>query len=296
MKCFGCGEEGHTVEASPRQGDLNPAGPGGAVGAGVSPPAPSPGALGRRGSAAWQSAPPAGEPPAAAPIVVSERPAAAPRAAPRGAAAVEDATHRVSSVNAEGVCVNDVSESGNEVLGGTEESVVVGGKEKEASVNAGGEQVGLVGIREGGQAVDIGKVQTEEVIDEVEVDGREEKEATEVVKTVGLLSAKRRRKVKNASSEANSSKVCAEDRQADKGASTDESGSDEYVSDGSEVLGLTSSQQRTQYTADRISVFLKQTKNQHKVKIEDFFPNLICFAPLPGSTLARKRPHRPRSF
>ena len=105
MKCFGCGEEGHTVEASPRQGDLNPAGPGGAVGAGVSPPAPSPGALGRRGSAAWQSAPPAGEPPTAAPIVVSERPAAAPRAAPRGAAAVEDATHRVSSVNTQGVCV-----------------------------------------------------------------------------------------------------------------------------------------------------------------------------------------------
>jgi hypothetical protein len=115
MKCFGCGEEGHTVKACPRQGDPNPAGPGGAVGAGASPPAPSPGALGRRGSAAWQSALPAGEPPTAAPIVVSERPAAAPRAAPRGAAAVEDATHRVSSVNAEGVCVNDVSESGNEV-------------------------------------------------------------------------------------------------------------------------------------------------------------------------------------
>ena len=125
--------------------------------------------------------------------------------------------------------------------------------------------------------MDIGKVQTEEVIDEVEVDGREEEEATEVVKTVGLLSAKRRRKVKNASSEAKNSKICAEDRQADKGASTDESGSDEYVSDGSEVLGLTSSQQRTQYTADRISVFLKQTKNQHKVKMKDFFPNLLLF-------------------
>ena len=113
--------------------------------------------------------------------------------------------------------------------------------------------------------MDIGKVQTEEVIDEVEVDGREEEEATEVVKTV--LTAKRRRKVKNASSEAKNSKICAEDRQADKGASTDESGSDEYVSDGSEVLGLTSSQQRTQYTADKISCFLKQTKNQHRVKI-----------------------------
>ena len=152
---------------------------------------------------------------------------------------------------------------------------MVGGKEKEASVNAGGEQVGLVGISEGGQAVDIGKVQTEEVIEEVEVDGMEEEEAAEVVKTV--LTAKRRRKVKNASSEAKNSKICAEDRQADKGASTDESGSDEYVSDGSEVLGLTSSQQRTQYTADRISVFLKQTKNQHKVKMKDFFPNLLLF-------------------
>ena len=97
------------MKACPRQGDPNPAGPGGAVGAGASPPAPSPGALGRRGSAAWQSALPAGEPPTAAPIVVSERPAAAPRAAPRGAAAVEDATHRVSSVNAQGVCVKDVS-------------------------------------------------------------------------------------------------------------------------------------------------------------------------------------------
>ena len=124
-------------------------------------------------------------------------------------------------------------ESENEVLGETEESVVVGRKEKEASINSGVEQVGLVEISEGGQAGDTGEMQTEEVIeedinneieqgvrwgDQVEVDGMEEEEAAEVNKTI--LTAKRRRKAKTTSSEAKNSKVCAEDRQTEKGVSS----------------------------------------------------------------------------
>ncbi|KAK0155415.1 Transposon TX1 uncharacterized protein [Merluccius polli] len=145
MKCFACGEEGHAVRACPRQGDPNPTGPGGTDGAGEGPSVPPPGVPGRRGAAAWRSAPVAGSPPAAGWLVVrrKERPVAAPRAAPRGAAAVSDRVHRVSNVNTQGVSVNVVreGESENGVLGEMEKSVVVGEKEKEVRGNVGGKQV-----------------------------------------------------------------------------------------------------------------------------------------------------------
>ena len=93
IKSFGCGEEGH-MQACPRKGDLNPVN----ARTGARPPAPAPSALGRRGSAAWRSAPPA-----SGPAAVSEWPALQ-GAAPRSAAAVQDDVHRVSSVNTQGVC------------------------------------------------------------------------------------------------------------------------------------------------------------------------------------------------
>ena len=42
MKCFGCGEEGHTVRSCPRQSDPAPPGPGAAASAGAGAPAAPP--------------------------------------------------------------------------------------------------------------------------------------------------------------------------------------------------------------------------------------------------------------
>ena len=58
---------------------------------------------------------------------------------------------------------------------------------------------------------------------------------------------------------------------------TDGSDSDECVFDESEVPYYSNSQQRKLYTAVEIKCFLKQTKNQQGVKIEEYFPDLVLF-------------------
>ena len=338
MKCFACGEEGHAVRACPRQGDPNPTGLGGTDGAGEGPSVPPPGVPGRRGAAAWRSAPVAGSPPAAGvpaaepgpaserPLVQrEERPLAAPRAAPRGAAAVSDRAHRVSNVNTQGMSVNAVRECESEdgVLGEIEKSVVVGGKEKEVRGNVGWEQEKEAehsegrkegktsGVQEeqekaeekgeeqteGGNAGEKGKEQTEggnageigkelaeggsekEVNEEVSVRWSEqvEEEGMEEEAEAVKMKLKRKKKAKNTANEAKTSKANEEDKQTYRRATVEESDSEDYASDGSELTGLTSSQKKAQYTVESIVKFLKETKNQHGVKVEDFFPDLVLF-------------------
>ncbi|XP_035853760.1 uncharacterized protein LOC118494306 [Sander lucioperca] len=103
MKCFGCGEVGHTVRACPRRGDPNPPGPG----------APAP----------------PGEPGEPGPAAASERPMTTPRAAQRRDDAVPDQTHGVSNVNTLGVCVNEVGGEGEGSVCEAVKSGVVGEEE-----------------------------------------------------------------------------------------------------------------------------------------------------------------------
>ena len=91
------------------------------------------------------------------------------------------------------------------------------------------------------------------------------------------MKLKRKKKAKNTANEAKTSKANEEDKQTYRRATVEESDSEEYASDGSELTGLTSSQKKAQYTVESIVKFLKETKNQHGVKVEDFFPDLVLF-------------------
>ena len=113
LKCFGCGEEGHTVRCCPRQSNPAPPGPGAAASAGAGAPAAPP-VPERRGPAARRAAPvvpadPPREPVASGLAAVSERPIAAPQTSqltsPRRVVAVTEPSQEVSSVNTPGVRV-----------------------------------------------------------------------------------------------------------------------------------------------------------------------------------------------
>ena len=51
----------------------------------------------------------------------------------------------------------------------------------------------------------------------------------------------------------------------------------ECVSESSEVLLFNNSQRKKFITVEKFKSFLHQTKNQHGLKIEDYFPNLGLF-------------------
>ena len=148
-------------------------------------------------------------------------------------------------------------------------------------------ETGEVRDTQGGQSGATGEVQTEEGnetvgeqsvrwSEQVEEVVLEEEVVMEGVEAVvkSKLPVKRRRKTTSASSEAKASRVSEESVRK---VCTDGSESDEGVSDESEVPNYSSSQQRKFYTAEEIKCFLKQTKNQQGVKVEEFFPNLVLF-------------------
>lgn len=89
---------------------------------------------------------------------------------------------------------------------------------------------------------------------------------------------KRRRKTRSLLNEAKSCKVGEDSGR--KSVQDEESGNeDECVSDSSDVPGfkLSNSQERKMYSVEDVKIFLLQTKNQHGVKVEDYFPDLSVF-------------------
>ena len=215
MKCFGCGEEGHTVRSCPRRSDPAPPGPGEAASAGA-PAAPP--VLERRGPAARPTPP--GEPVATGPAAVSERPIAAPRTSPptspRRGAAVTEAAQGVSTVSTPGVG-GDVAVVGEGVLGEVEEREVGGEGEEEGGAGSGQveEKTGEGGKKAGeGKSVeqdggDSGRIGGEaggvRVAWSVQVEEEEMEEEAEIVKSKQTV--KRRRSSRTILNESKTSKV-----------------------------------------------------------------------------------------
>ena len=283
MKCFGCGEEGHTVRSCPRQRDPAPPGPGTATSAGAEAPAAPP-VPELRGPASRRAAPAVPADPPGEPVIVglhagSERPIAAPRisppTSPRRVAAVTESSHGVSSVNTRGV--------GGDVLGeggvGEVEEREVGGKGEEEEGGVGREQVeektgegekkagegktsgqkmmdGGDSGRKGGEAGDGGGAGGEQV--------EEMEEELETVKS--KQTGKRRRSSRTILNEAKNSRVQMNIDVSDS----------ECVSDCSEAPPF-NSQRQAFFTVDKFKSFLHQTKNQHGLKLEDHFPELSLF-------------------
>ena len=284
MKCFGCGEEGHTVRACPKRSDPAPPGPDAATSAGTGAPAAPP-VPERRGPAARRAAPavpadPPGEPAAAGlaglpgePVagglaVTSKQPTAAPRASPptspRRSEAVTEPSRGVSFVNTPGVggdvlvedvvCEVEEKEVGDK---GEEEGGVVSKQVEEVTGEEKSvEQEGGDSGRRGGEAAE-GRMVWSEQVEEEEM----EEEAIKEKKTV-----KRRRSARTVLNEAKNSKVQME---------SDVSES-ECVSDSSDFPPFNSSQKKKMFTVDKFKSFLHQTKNQQLI-LEEHFPDLGLF-------------------
>ena len=310
MKCFGCGEEGHTVKACPVRAEPAPPGPGGDAGA-----APA-------ASRAAEPPGPAAEAPlvepraAAGPSAAFERPVPAPRAARtvvRDKAAVSVPVHTVVGgvINNEGVTVNtegrDVNneggvehnEGGAENNGGDvvnseggavnndggvelnveaiENSAIVQGAivNKEGVVN----EEGGAGLEEETR-MEEEKEELGEHVTEQEAAGGEGRSWAEQVEEAEMgaeqvkPAQKRRRKTKNLN-DAKATKI----RQTENKEINSDGCESDGVSDDSDVpaFKITSSQQKKIYTAEEIKKFLKKTKNQHGVKVEEHFNDLTVF-------------------
>ena len=280
MKCFRCNEEGHTVKACPRHGDPTPPGRGVTLGTVAEPSAAPPVAAERREAAAPQPSAAAEISSAAARAAASERPIAAPRSAPPLAAAVSDREHGgVSMDDVHGVSEDDQIGEG-EVLGDGVAESGAGEETAEKSVsevyiNNGGvsETQGGLSEEEEIQAEETGmggsKPTWGEQVEEAELEEEEEE-------AVKAKTASKRRGKTRTKQEAKSSKV--EDRQTVRG-QTEESESDECVSDSSDISGfkVSNSQQKKLYSVELIQSFLTKTKNAKGVKMEEHFPVLSLF-------------------
>ena len=313
MKCFGCGEEGHTVRSCPRRSDPAPPGPGEAASAGAGAPAAPP-VPERRGPAARRAAPaapadPPGEPVAAEPAAVSERPIAAPRTSPptspRRGAAVTEAAQGVSTVNTPGVG-GDVAVVGEGVLGEVEEREVggegeeeggAGGGQVEEKTGEGGQKAGEGGQKageggqkageggqkagEGGQKAGEGKSVEQDGGDSGKIGGEaggvrvlwsvQVEEEEEMEEEAEIVKAKQTVKRRR------STRTMLNESKTSKVQVDSEVSEGECVSDSSDVPLFNSSQRKKMFTVEKFKSFLQQTKNQHGLRIEEHFPDLNLF-------------------